>query len=197
MANPAHVRGDYFAEDRYLTADPAAGLLRDPAATPIVVLPRELLDSLNEVLATACGPKADRVLAATGRNWGHAFAERFRRELSHYYAAPLEEWPFARLETCIASALDRLGWGRPELDTARFDQGVFTVTVRVSFAKEALMAGVLGGIFSALTGQDLDAVPTGQANGAATFVIALRERIARVSATGHQAVVTELATIRV
>jgi hypothetical protein len=195
MANAAHVHGDYFAEDRFLTADPAAGLLRDPAGTPIVVLPRALLDTLNEVLAAECGPKADRVLAATGRTWGQAFAQRFRRELSDYYAAPLEEWPFARLETCIASALDRLGWGRAELDTTRFDQGVFIVKFQESFAKEALMAGMLGGLFSVLTGQDLDAVTAGQANGATTFVIALRERIARVTSTGQDAVVAELTTI--
>src|SRR5262245_32098849 len=120
MANPAHARGDYFAEDRYLTADPGAGLLRDPAGTPIVVLPRALLDSLMDVLSAERGPAADRVLAAVGRTWGRSFAERFQRELADYYGAPLAEWPFARLETCIASALDRLGWGQAALDTMRF-----------------------------------------------------------------------------
>src|SRR2546423_15032297 len=117
MSNPAYVRGDYFAEDRYLTADPAAGLLRDPTGTPMLVLPRALLDSLHEVLAAECGPVAERVLAAVGRKWGQAFAARFERELSEYYGAPLAEWPFARFETCVASALAILGWGRTELDT--------------------------------------------------------------------------------
>jgi hypothetical protein len=196
MANPAPACGDYFAEDRYLAADPEAGLLRNPAGTPILVLPRDLLDSLREAISAEFGPKADRVFAAAGRKWGEAFAARFQRELSEYYGAPLGEWPFARLETCIVSALDRLGWGRAELDTTRFGQGVFTVRVRESFAKESLMAGMLGGVFSALTGQDLDAVATGQDNGASTFVIALRERIERLTTTTQDAVVAELATIR-
>src|SRR5262245_36571518 len=172
MANPAPVRGDYFAEERYLTSDAVAGLLRDPAGAPVVVLPRALLDSLNEVLAIECGEKADRVLAAAGRTWGQAFAAQFQRDLSEHYGAPLPEWPFARLETCIGSALARLGWGRPELDTSRFDQGVFTVRVQKSFAKAALLAGALGGMFSTWTGQDLGALVTGQVNDAATFVIA-------------------------
>src|SRR5262245_33379860 len=196
MANPAPVRGDYFAEERYLTSDAVAGLLRDPAGAPVVVLPRALLDSLNEVLAIECGEKADRVLAAAGRTWGQAFAAQFQRDLSEHYGAPLPEWPFARLETCIVSALARLGWGRAELDTSRFDQGVLTMTVQQPLAKEVLLAGVLGGMFSALTGQELDAVSTEPANGAATFVIVLRERLARVTATGHDAVLAELATIR-
>lgn len=196
MANPAPTPGDYFAEDRYLAADAAAGLLRDPAGTPIVVLPRALLGSLNEVLTVECGPKADRVLAAVGRTWGQAFAARFQRDLSEYYGALIAEWPFARLETCIVSALAGLGWGRAELDTTRFEQGVFTVRIRQSFATETLLAGVLGGLFSTLTGQNLDAVATGQANDAATFVIALRERVARVTAAGHEAVLAELTTIR-
>jgi hypothetical protein len=191
MADPAQDRGDYFAEERYLTADAAAGLLRDPAGTPIVALPPALLDSLNEVLAVECGEKADRVLAAAGRQWGQAFAVRFDRELSEYYAAPLAEWPFARLETCITSALARLDWGRAELDTTRFNEGVLTVRISESIAKDALLAGMLGGTFSIWTGQDLDAVATGPG----TFTIALRERLARVTATGHEAVLAELATI--
>src|SRR5437899_3381613 len=163
MADPAYARGDYFSKDRYLTADPAAGLLRDPAGTAMLVLPSALLDSLNEIL-DAEFPPAERVLPAVGRTWGQAFAARFQRELSEYYGAPLAEWPFARLETCITSALARLGWGRAELDTTRFDQGVFTVTMRESLAKEPLLAGVLGGLFTTLTAQDLDALATGQGN---------------------------------
>jgi hypothetical protein len=197
MASPAHERGDYFAEDRYLTADAAAGLLRDPAGTPMLVLPQSWLISLHEVLTAECGPVADKLLAATGHTWGQALALRLQRELSEYYGAPLAEWPFARLETCIASALATQGWGRAELDTSRFDQGVFTMTVQQPFTKEPLLAGVLAGMFSALTGQDLDALATGQANGAATFVLALRERLARVTVAGHDAVLAEMASIRV
>ena len=69
--------------------------------------------------------------------------------------------------------------------------------MRESLAKEPLLAGVLGGLFTTLTGQDLDAVATGQGNAAATFVIALRERLDGVTATGHDAVLADLATIRV
>lgn len=197
MSDPAHERGDYFAEDRYLTADAAAGLLRDPAGTPMLVIPQAWLASLHQFLAAECGPVADQLLATVGRTWGQAFAMRFQRDLSEYYGAPIAEWPFARLETCIASALAAQGWGRAELDTSRFDQGVFTMTVQQPFTKEPLLAGVLAGMFSALTGQDLDALATGRVDGAATFVLALRERLARVTATGHDAVQAELASIRV
>jgi hypothetical protein len=197
MANAEPERSDYFAEDRYLTADAANGLLRDPAGTHMLVIPQAWLASLHEYLAAECGPVADQLLATVGRTWGQAFATRFQRELSEYYGAPLAEWPFARLETCIASALAAQGWGRAELDTSRFDQGVFTMTVRQPLTKEPLLAGVLGGMFSALTGQDLEALATGRANGAATFVLALRERLARVTANGHDAVLAELATISV
>lgn len=197
MADPADERGDYFAEDRYLTADAAAGLLRDPAGTPMLVLPQAWLASLHEVLAAECGPEADQLLATVGRTWGQAFAMRLQRELSEYYGTPIAEWPFARLEASIASALAAQGWGRAELDTSRFDQGVFTMTVLQPLTKEPLLAGVLAGMFSALTSQDIDAVATDRANGAATFVLALRERLARVTAAGHDAVVAELATIRV
>jgi hypothetical protein len=197
MANPAHVHGDYFAEDRYITSDPAAGLLRDPAGTPMLVFPPSWLASLYDLLAAECGPAADRVLAGAGRTWGQGFAQRLQRELSEYYGAPFAEWPFARLEACVASALATMGWGRAELDTSRFEQGVFTIQVHEPVANDLLLAGVLGGMFSTLTGQDLDAVATGRTNGAVTFVLALRERLARVTATGHDAVLTELSTIRV
>ena len=71
------------------------------------------------------------------------------------------------------------------------------MTVLQPLTKQPLLAGVLAGMFSALTSQDIDAVATDRANGAATFVLALRERLARVTAAGHDAVVAELATIRV
>src|SRR5437763_6885141 len=167
MATPAFSRGDYFAEGDYLSPDPATGAPRDRAGAAVLALPDGLLGSLHDVLAAECGPAGGRILGAAGRDWGRAFAARFDRDLSDYHGAPLAEWPFARFQACVTSALAHLGWGRAELDTSRFDQGVLTVAVHNPIPASpggppatGLLAGVLAGMFSAFTGQELAALPT-------------------------------------
>jgi uncharacterized protein len=198
MPTPAFTRGDSFA---------AGGAGR--AGSAALVLPAGLLGSLHEVLAAQCGPAADRVLRECGRDWGRAYAASFDRDLSDHSGAPLADWPFARFETCVASALAHHGWGRVAIDTSRFDQGVLAVTVQNPITAgpggppaAALLAGVLAGIFSAFTGRDLDAVPTAGPGDGVTIVLALAARVERVGGAAHgrpafAEVLAELAAIRV
>jgi hypothetical protein len=202
-------RGDYFAEGDFLHADPATGVLTDRAGIPMVVLPESLLHALNATVAAECGPAADRVLADCGRSWGRAFAERFDRDLSAYFGVPLAEWPVARFEACLSSAMAHLGWGRPRLDTSRFAQGLLSVEIHYAVTASpdgapaaALVAGVLGGLFSAFAGQDLVAVFTGRSDGNCDqFVLGLASRVgplADVARHGrsHDEVLDDLAETR-
>jgi hypothetical protein len=90
------------------------------------------------------------------------------------------------------------------LDFGKYDKGLLVAEVRHAppgETPEAVLAGALSGLFSHFTGVELDAVGTPARGDLRRFVIALPERLARVSDAldrrrSHEEVVAVLEEIR-
>lgn len=207
-------RGNPYAEGVYLKTDVPKGVTRNRMGTRIVSLSEDFLRGLRRALGDECGPAADTVLKSCGRRLGGLVAKRVERELSEFYGQPLQEFSTALFLGCLTEMFSQHGWGRLDVDLSRAEEGLLIADLngaimaglvqQADVPVDALMAGLLGGFFAHLTGQDLDCVQTAcQACGAATsrFVIGLRQRLANAETwvqdgKTHEDVVAALAEVR-
>jgi predicted hydrocarbon binding protein len=204
--------GDYFADDEYVRTDVAAGITRDRAGTRLLGLADDFLTVLHQTLDAECGPAAERIMQDAGRAWGRDLAKRWTAELAEYRGEPLAETSVARFQTDLQSAFRQLGWGVLTLDFSRFDKGLLVAELRHApqgQPADALLAGTLAGLLSHVAGRDLAAAATppvggtpGEAGSLRRFVIALPERLEKVSDALHRRrphgeILTELDRVRV
>src|SRR5205085_3444948 len=141
---------DYFDPD-YVRADVGAGVARGRAGTRLVGLPDDFLSAVHQTLDAECGPAAERVLKAAGRDWGRRLAERLTGELADYRGEPIGETSIARFQADWQSAFRQLGWGVLTFDLSRFDKGLLVAEIRhgpPGGSVGALLAGALAGLFS-------------------------------------------------
>jgi predicted hydrocarbon binding protein len=181
--------GDYFADDDYVQTDVEAGISRDRAGTRLLGLQDEFLTALHQTLDAECGPGAARVLEAAGRDWGRRLAERLTTELVQYREEPFADAPVARFQTDLQSAFRQLGWGILTLDFNRYDKGILIAEVRHAppgGPADALLAGALAGLLSHIAGRELAAVATPPVGELHRFVIALPERLEKISEAMHR-----------
>jgi hypothetical protein len=172
-------RGDYFAEGDSLTTDARAGTLHNRAGARMLGLGEDFLAGLDAALAARCGPVADVVRKSCGRAYGRRLGERLEAELAAYFGETVESYPLARLGAALVGLFSHHGWGRPRLDFSRYATGVIVVAFEDP-AEPVLLAGVLAGLFSHLTGEELDCLPA--TGGRETrFLLALAERVAAES----------------
>jgi predicted hydrocarbon binding protein len=180
---------DYFADDGYIRTDLATGLTRDRAGTRLIGLPDELLAALHETLDAECGPTAERILQAAGKDWGRGLAERFTTELADHRGEPLAATSVARFQADLQSAFRQLGWGVLTLDFQRYDVGILVAEVRHAPAggpADALLAGTLAGLLSQIAGRELAAATTPTTGELKRFVIALPERLEQIADVLHR-----------
>jgi predicted hydrocarbon binding protein len=208
------LRGNYYSSREYLSTDVKTGVTRNRAGTRMICLTRDFLLGLRTALVTECGPAADTVFKTCGRTWGGQFARRFEKELSEYYGMSLSDFALGMFQACLAEAFGRHGWGRLTVDFSRHEQGLIVADLEGAvYAElvetadrpvESLTAGILAGVFSHLSGQDLDCVQTAcKACGAPSsrFVLGLKARIEPAEAMvaagkGHDEIVAALAASR-
>jgi predicted hydrocarbon binding protein len=189
------LRGNYFAEAEYLEQDLNAGTLRNRAGARVVALTDECLVAVHNAIAEQFGGRSDAVLSAVGRDWGRRAGEQFAAEMAHHRERPLADLPLAVFAADLTAAFLHHGWGRVELDFDRFSRGILGVNVydpvlgsvvkRGESVGEPLLAGFLAGMFSDLSGTDLDCLQTEcRAGGAAAsrFLLTVPERVAAVAA---------------
>ncbi|MGL4553366.1 MAG: 4-vinyl reductase [Gemmataceae bacterium] len=181
--------GNYYTDD-YLATDIVKGVTRNRAGTRLLALTDDFLIGLRTALTHECGEAADAVFKSCGRRWGAQFGKKFEAEMAAFYQKPLSEFPLMMFEACLAEAFSRHGWGAIRIDLSRQDKGLLLVELRNAIyadllekadaPPDALMAGLLAGMFSHLSGQELDAVQTeSKACGGKTnrFVLTLASRI--------------------
>lgn len=208
-------RPNYFAEGLYASTDVIKGVTRNRAGTRIIALSEDFLLGMRRVLIDECGAAADSVAHSIGKKWGRLFAQRFSREMNDYYGRPINEFPLAVFHACLIELFSHHGWGRIRLEWERKDVGIIGVAVDSALMStlvrdaaapvDAMLAGVLAGFFSDLSGEDLECAQTQcLACGAAEsrFVLALASRLAGAEQwtrdrLNHEEIVEKLVAVRV
>jgi len=208
------MRGNYYAESSYCRTDICKGVTRNRSGTRLIALSQDFLLGFRRAIADECGPAAEVVFKTCGKKWGTMCAQRFEKELGEFYGKPVREFMFTLFHACLEALFNHHGWGKVKVDLSRHEQGLLVVdlegAVMADLVEQAdqpvdtLMAGILAGFFSHLSGQDLDCVQTQcLACGAASskFIIGLGSRLAPVGAwvnqgKSHADVVNQLANVR-
>src|SRR5262245_44957410 len=104
-------RGNYFAEDSYLSQDLGAGTLRNRAGARMLALADNFLVATLNTLHEELGTQAEPVLKDMGRDWGRRAAEQFAAEMGEFYGRPLMQLPLAMFAANITEAFRHHGWG--------------------------------------------------------------------------------------
>ena len=189
---PVRLKGNYYGRPDHFRTDVAKGVTRTPTGQRVCGLPGDFLLGFRDAVLYECGKAYRPVLKAAGRRWGQSFAKRLDKELTAFYGTAFKSLPPGLVHTCLADAFAAYGFGR----LAVLPGDEFTVVevadpVMPSLVREAerpvdlVMAGLVGAVFSHLTGHELDAVQTDcPAVGAdkSRFVVGPAARIVEVEA---------------
>jgi hypothetical protein len=186
------IAGNYYTDD-YLATDVKRGVTRNRAGTRLLALTNDFLLGLRTALTQECGEAAETVFKTCGRSWGAQFARKFDKEMSDFYGQPLREFPLMMFQACLVEAFSRHGWGSIKIDLSRQDRGLLLIELdnaiygdllgKTDGPVDVLMGGLLAGLFSHLSGLDLDCVQTEcKACGGQTarFVLTLASRVAAI-----------------
>lgn len=178
---PSDGGGNPFASDPGLVCDQPRGRLRDRQGRPTLGLTAEFWHGL----ATSLGPDSPGVLKNVGRRYGHRLFGRFAADCGK----PPAELAIAEFAASLSEFLSRQGWGRLAFDLTRFEDGLILARVADPFETaaggrdDAMLAGLLAGLFSELSGEALDcAITQARADGGCRLVVSLPERLAGVPA---------------
>lgn len=188
------LRGNYFGGNAYMTVDTETGVMRNRAGRRMIALTDDFLQGFHEALEIECGEAAPEVMWSCGRTFGLRFAEKLDRELADYYGMQIRDFSLAFFDLCFAEALSRHGWGKLRMDYSNVDIGVIVAEIEngvfhgvfgdADAPIETLLSGLLAGMFSHFSGQELGSLQTDcESMGAAVsrFVITLRSRLDDVS----------------
>jgi uncharacterized protein len=187
---PKLLRGNYYAERNYLKTDVKRGVTRNRAGTRIITLTCDFLIGLRNALEYECGKATDAVFKTSGKKFGKNFAKRTSKELGDFYGTAFDDFSMAHFEACLKESFSHHGWGKLSIDTSKHDKGLLIFTVenalyagllkKTETPADPLLAGVLAGFFSEISGEELDVVQTQcSACGAADskFVVTLPSRL--------------------
>jgi len=211
---PSMFRGNFFNEKDWLKTNVKRGVTRNRAGTRMLSLSSDFLIGLRNALQFECGKAADAVLHTAGKKWGLQFAIRLEKELSDFYGYALSSFSLAVFEGCLIEAFSHHGWGRLKLDISKQDKGLIifcvtnpiygTIVDKAEGPVESLLSGIIAGIFSHYSGQDLECeqtqcITTGAAD--ARFVLSLPSRLEDVptwvkAGKNHDAIVAALCEVR-
>lgn len=193
MTTTMRFQGSYFSERYYLKTNVHTGVARNRAGTRILSLTSDFLIGLRNALVFECGKAADAVMKTAGRKWGTSFATRLDKELSAFFERSLAEQPLAVFQASLVEAFSHHGLGKLALDITHYPRGLLVCTVEnpiyaglvdnPSQPVDTLLAGILAGLFSHLSGRELDCVQTQcQACGMpdSRFVLTLPSRLEQV-----------------
>jgi predicted hydrocarbon binding protein len=183
-------RGNYFAEDGYISQDLKSGTIHNRAGARMIALTDDFLVALLNSLEAELGDRAAPVLKAAARDWGRRAAEQFSGEMEKHYGKPLSELPLGLFAADLTEAFRHHGWGVLRFNLNQYTQGVLSIEVEnpivgaiVKPAKrpvEGLLAGFLAGMFSYFAGLELDCAQTDcRACGVAQsrFVLSVPQRL--------------------
>ena len=207
-------RPNYFAERSYLKTDIPRGTIHTRNGARMCVLTSDFLLGLHRAITHECGIAAEEVLKKCGKKWGQQTAKRFAQQMQEYYGIPLSEFPRSTFEACLIESFSHHGWGKLELDWTQHGQGLIIAVVEHAIYADILppterpadpmLAGLLGGFFSELSGEPLVGIQTSYPTQDAAyshFIVGRGTRLQKVDALlkqgrKHEVIVEELAKIR-
>lgn len=184
------VQADCFSETDYFKTDIALGVTTNKSGKRIISLSEDFLSGFREALVDECGPAANEVLYSCGRMTGDMVGLRLSNEVAEQYRQSVNSLSVSVFDTVIHSYFSHHGWGFFKSDYGSVNQGLiiceFDNTIFQTFTEnesrpiESLLAGLLAGIYSHISGQELECIQTEcLSTGAAKsrFILGLAGRI--------------------
>jgi uncharacterized protein len=162
---------NYFAPRHYIQSDLKSCLLQNRQGERLIALPEHFFLALDEALYEETGQAASFALYTCGTIWGEGFYQRFASQMTSRYGLPISQLQVIPFLLAMREYFAVHGFGLLGLNLARRKQGVLIVTLdnsiiapntRPNPALPAchLEAGILGGWFSAWTGEALTCIQT-------------------------------------
>ncbi|MDF1664327.1 MAG: hypothetical protein P1V97_21355 [Planctomycetota bacterium] len=184
------VRADYFSETDYFKTDIVLGVTTNGSGKRVISLSEDFLSGFREALVDECGPAANEVLYSCGRMTGDMVGIRLANEVAEHYGQSVNALSISVFDTVIHSYFSHHGWGYFRSDYSSVNEGLilaeFDNTIFQAFTKneerpiESLLAGLLAGLYSQISGQTLECVQTeclSQGASKSRFILGLADRI--------------------
>ncbi len=180
-----------FFDDASLGYDLREGVLWNPAKTRLCMLSSDFLDGVYKSLVDEAGPAWATIFKSCGRIWGEKVMKRLERECSLVGNVQLNEVPLTVFLGFFREYFVFHGWGLLDLDVSRArETGIVTATLEDSIFGEIIrdeeefsdpmIAGILAGMLSYVSGQKLDCVQTAcisRGEEASRFIITAEPRL--------------------
>lgn len=207
------LKGNFFAGD-WVRTDVSKGVTRNRQGTRLCALTEDFLRGLRRALTDECGPAAIDVEKSFGRRWGKLVAKRLEKEWAEFYGTPVAEFPLGIFTGCMVESFGQHGWGKLHLDYSGHVHGLIVAEIEHALMAdmvepsqqpvEAMLAGLLAGMFTHFSGEELDCVQTdciACGNLSAKFVLGLSARLVdatdwRQQGMSHEEIVRRLVATR-
>jgi uncharacterized protein len=169
-ATALRLKPNPFAEPEYFRTDVTKGVTRTATGTRICTLPSDFLLGFRDAVIYECGRSYRGVMKAAGKRWGAQFIKRLDREMTAHYGSGFKDLPRGLIRVILAESFASHGYGRLHIEDIELAPEWLTIEVidpmLPSLVRESerpvdmLTAGMVGAIFSYLSGRGLDGVQT-------------------------------------
>ncbi len=161
---------NFFDESR-LGFDLREGVLWNPAKTRLCLLSTDFLSGVYTAVKDEAGPAWPVIFKTCGRIWGERIMRRLEREAQTVGNLQLREMPISMFLRFFREYFVYHGWGLMTIDvsqaretgivTAALEDSVFAEVIRdEEDFSDPMIAGILAGMLSHISGHDLDCVQT-------------------------------------
>lgn len=175
--------------------DLGQGLVTDAADDRQLYVCEDIVRGIHAALHYEAGEAWALILEHCGRIWGERVFRRLGRAVQAQTRRPPEDLPLSDWLAWVEGWFARSGWGRLRFDLddavrhgivrADLDRSLFVAVLDDQDERvDALVAGVLGAVFSNISGQDLGCVEAACARQGAprcTFLVSARSRIEAIT----------------
>ncbi|OYT70323.1 MAG: hypothetical protein CFK52_11305 [Chloracidobacterium sp. CP2_5A] len=160
-----------FFDEARLGFDLREGTLWNPAKTRLCLLSTDFLSGVYAAVKDEAGPAWPVIFKTCGRIWGERIMRRLEREAQTVGNLQLREMPVTMFLRFFREYFVYHGWGLMTIDVAQArETGIVVATLEDSIFAEIirdeedfsdpLIAGILAGMMSHISGHELDCVQT-------------------------------------
>ncbi len=160
-----------FFDEARLGFDLREGTLWNPAKTRLCLLSTDFLTGVYAAVKDEAGPAWPVIFKTCGRIWGERIMRRLEREAQTVGNLQLREMPVTMFLRFFREYFVYHGWGLMAIDVAQArETGIVTASLEDSIFAEIIrdeenfsdpmIAGILAGMLSHISGHELDCVQT-------------------------------------